>query len=84
MRAQRLYLVTLSVAVILATLSGCSWLGNKPDYQKSQESKPLEVPPELDRPSNTSALTVPGAQSSSPESEQTPESTAAPEQQPDS
>ena len=51
----------LALAAALAATSGCSWFGSnkRPEYEGSQETRPLEVPPDLDAPSTTSALTIP-------------------------
>ena len=57
------------VAILLATsLSGCHWFKKKNElYTQSAESRPLEVPPDLDSQSTTRSLVVPGAPSASPE-----------------
>lgn len=49
------------VAVLLvAGLSGCHWFGKKTElYTQSAESRPLEVPPDLDRPSVDRAIALP-------------------------
>ena len=51
------------VAVLLVTsLSGCHWFKKKNDlYTQSSESRPLEVPPDLDRPSAERAMALPAA-----------------------
>jgi len=48
-------------AVVLALLSagGCRWFKHKSDYAQSRESRPLEVPPDLDLPNTASATTLP-------------------------
>lgn len=51
-------------AVVLALASaagGCSWFRHKADYTKSGESRPLEVPPDLDLPSTAGATAMPPA-----------------------
>lgn len=49
------------LAVMLAT-TGCNWLrGDRTDYQRAKETRPLEVPPGLDTPSGTAELTIPGS-----------------------
>ncbi|MBN8886740.1 MAG: hypothetical protein J0I77_13545 [Rudaea sp.] len=57
----RLSVPTLIVAT--AFLSGCGWFHrDRVDYYKSaQESRPLEVPPDLDAPATTRELVVPGS-----------------------
>ena len=49
------------VAVLLVTsLSGCHWFKKKNDlYTQSAELRPLEVPPDLDRPSAERAMALP-------------------------
>ena len=49
---------TLAIAVL--GVSGCKWFhkGN-PDYALSAEARPLEVPPDLDRPAADRAMTLP-------------------------
>jgi len=50
-----------SLALVLVT-SGCSFLhADRTGYQSSRETKPLEVPPDLDSPPATSELTIPGS-----------------------
>ncbi|MBS0590178.1 MAG: hypothetical protein JSR65_06020 [Proteobacteria bacterium] len=58
-----------TLIVAAALLSGCSWFHrDRVDYYKgTQESRPLEVPPDLDSQSTTRSLVVPGAPSASPE-----------------
>ena len=53
-------LLTAGVAVAIAGTAGCSWF-RKSDklYAQSPESRPLEVPPDLDRPNTAGALQVP-------------------------
>ncbi|WP_159016085.1 hypothetical protein [Cognatiluteimonas profundi] len=49
-------------AAILVTVgvSGCHWFSKKDSaYQMSPESRPLEVPPDLDRPGTEGAMQVP-------------------------
>lgn len=54
------------VAVLLATgLSGCHWFKKKNElYTQSAETRPLEVPPDLDRPAADKAMALPSAGSS--------------------
>ncbi len=47
----------VAVVVLLTTaVSGCSWFRRDSAYQQPPESRPLEVPPDLDRPNTESAL----------------------------
>ena len=53
---------TLAVVVAATLLGGCSWFHHKDNYySKAQETKPLEVPPDLDTPVTSTELTVPAA-----------------------
>ncbi len=50
-------------------LAGCSWVPEQGEYAKTAESKPLEVPPDLDAPAADGAVQVPkvdGTQSPPP------------------
>ena len=52
------------VAVSSLLLGGCSWFSRNKDrteYQGAAQTRPLEVPPDLDSPAGTSALTIPSA-----------------------
>ncbi len=52
----------LVAGCLVAGLSGCHWFGKKDElYTKSGESRPLEVPPDLDRPSAANAMALPAA-----------------------
>ncbi len=58
--------VLLALAIPVA-LGGCQTIKSHnpfrhrtPDYQAAQEARPLEVPPGLDQPSTSEALTIPG------------------------
>jgi uncharacterized lipoprotein len=43
-------------------MSGCHWFSHKSDvYQMSAETRPLEVPPDLDRPDTSGAMQIPDA-----------------------
>jgi uncharacterized lipoprotein len=54
-------LAVLAVAVVAA--SGCHWFRkNDANYQQSAENRPLEVPPDLDRPSTDAAMQPTGEQ----------------------
>lgn len=54
-----------AVALALLSASGCHWVRGKfrsnPDYSKSQESRPLEVPPDLNVPDTSNAMAIPTA-----------------------
>ena len=52
----------LVAALLVAGLSGCQLFGKKNElYAQSAESRPLEVPPDLDRPSADKAMSLPAA-----------------------
>ncbi|MBN8715764.1 hypothetical protein [Thermomonas sp.] len=55
------------VAVLLMTgLSGCHWFKKKNElYTQSAETRPLEVPPDLDRPAVDKAMALPASASAS-------------------
>jgi len=58
----RIVSVRSSVSVLLAAslLGGCSWFHHKTDYyNKAAETRPLEVPPDLDTPVTSNELLVP-------------------------
>lgn len=58
-RASR-FAAPLAAAVLVAFVSGCSMFGKKDElYTQSAESRPLEVPPDLDRPSADRAMALP-------------------------
>jgi uncharacterized lipoprotein len=52
---------TLAATCAAVLLGGCSWFHHKDTtyYSKAQETKPLEVPPDLDTPVTSNELTVP-------------------------
>jgi uncharacterized lipoprotein len=51
-----------ALAVVLVATAGCSWFRkDNALYAQSPENRPLEVPPDLDRPDTSSALRMPEA-----------------------
>jgi len=52
-----------AVAVALVSATGCHWVRSTfrgtPNYMKSQESRPLEVPPDLTAPDTSNAMAIP-------------------------
>lgn len=50
-------LVALMLA--LAASSGCAWMRGKSGYENAPESRPLEVPPDLDAPRIDPAMNIP-------------------------
>ena len=52
----------LAAVVLVVAVSGCSMFGKKDElYTQSAESRPLEVPPDLDRPAADRAMALPVA-----------------------
>lgn len=49
------------IALIVATLalSGCGLFGTKHAWKQAQQENPLQIPPGMDRPATTAALTIP-------------------------
>nr|MDQ3039078.1 hypothetical protein [Pseudomonadota bacterium] len=53
-----------AAAVLITGVAGCSMFGKKSElYTLSGESRPLEVPPDLDRPSADRAMALPDTSS---------------------
>ena len=58
---------TVSVVAVAAALSGCSLFHHHDNYySKAVESRPLEVPPDLETPAGSNELVVPAAGSAAP------------------
>lgn len=54
----------LAAVLLLTSLSGCHWFKKKNElYTLSGEVRPLEVPPDLDRPAADKAMALPAATS---------------------
>ena len=51
--------LALALVAAIAGTSGCSWWRGKSGYENSPESRPLEVPPDLDRPAADSSMQIP-------------------------
>jgi uncharacterized lipoprotein len=71
----------LAVLITASLLGGCGFLHRTLDrkdntYKQSTEQRPLEVPPDLDTPSSSSALVIP-APSATPASDAAPAAAAA-------
>lgn len=76
-RSSMRYVAIAAVAVAVVGTSGCRWF--KKDnalYAQSPEARPLEVPPDLDRPRTDGAMALPGAASSVTRSGTAPAATA--------
>jgi uncharacterized lipoprotein len=64
----RISTVRYSLAMLLAAtlLGGCSWFHHKDNYySKAAETRPLEVPPDLDTPVTSNELVVPATSAGS-------------------
>lgn len=46
--------------VLVASTAGCSWFKKDTGFQLPVEVRPLEVPPDLDRPNTDGAMQLPG------------------------
>jgi uncharacterized lipoprotein len=51
--------IVAALLLVAVMLPGCGLFGRKSDYQQSRESRPLEIPPDLDTPVTSTALTIP-------------------------
>ena len=59
-------LVVTAIAVSVLGATGCKWFRKGSElYAQSPESRPLEVPPDLDRPSADRAMALPSTASAS-------------------
>src|SRR3546814_12870476 len=48
------------IAVTLLATSGCGWFRSKKEpYKNAAESRPLEIPPDLDQPKTDPAMRIP-------------------------
>ena len=53
-------LVIVALVAIAVGTSGCHWFNKRGNpYQQSAQTRPLEVPPDLDRPNTEGAMAVP-------------------------
>jgi uncharacterized lipoprotein len=65
LRASRA-IAPLAAVLLVTSLSGCHWFKKKSElYTQSVESRPLEVPPDLNRPGTSHAMELPGAPAAS-------------------
>lgn len=53
-------LPAIAATALAATVAGCSWFSKDSAYELAAEARPLEVPPDLDRPSTEGAMAIPG------------------------
>lgn len=49
----------LALVAVLAGSTGCGWFRGKSGYESSPESRPLEIPPDLDRPATDGTMQIP-------------------------
>lgn len=57
--AGRMFVAAIVATSLLAT-SGCGWFRSKKDpYKNAPENRPLEIPPDLDRPNTDPAMAIP-------------------------
>lgn len=52
-------LLLAALVALVSSAGGCRWLRGQSPYSLSPESRPLEVPPDLDRPRSEPALAIP-------------------------
>lgn len=48
-----------AAATLALLLAGCSMFGVRSDYEQARETRPLEIPPELDAPAQSGTMRVP-------------------------
>lgn len=53
-------LPAIAATALAATVAGCSWFSKDTGYELAAEARPLEVPPDLDRPNTEAAMEIPG------------------------
>lgn len=51
--------VTLGLIALLLASTGCSWWRGRSGYENSPESRPLEIPPDLDTPPTDTSMQIP-------------------------
>jgi uncharacterized lipoprotein len=70
---------SLLVLLVASTLGGCSWFHHRNDYYtKAAETRPLDVPPDLDTPVTSNELIVPAASATGATTSATASSSVAP------
>lgn len=56
------YIAVALLAVAVVGASGCKWFRKDNEvYKQSAENRPLEIPPDLDRPSSDTAMNLPAS-----------------------
>lgn len=58
--SRRNILPAVAATVLVAGVAGCSWFSKDTGYELAADARPLEVPPDLDRPSTEGAMEIPG------------------------
>jgi uncharacterized lipoprotein len=51
--------LSLALIALLLSTAGCSWWRGRSGYENSPESRPLEIPPDLDTPATDPAMQIP-------------------------
>ena len=51
--------VSLGLIALLLSTAGCSWWRGRSGYENSPESRPLEIPPDLDTPTTDPSMQIP-------------------------
>jgi uncharacterized lipoprotein len=63
----------VGAALVVGLLAGCGWFGKKDTlYQEDVTARPLEVPPDLDRPATDAAMKMPPVASQAAAAQGTP------------
>ena len=68
LRTLRPLLVGALAFALVTGIGGCHWFKNKSSYAASKEDRPLEVPPDLDRPDTSAATALPALASGNAQS----------------
>ena len=68
LRTLRPLLVGALAIALVTGLGGCHWFKHKSEYAASKEDRPLEVPPDLDRPDTSAATALPALASGNAQS----------------
>lgn len=56
----RKILPAVAATALAVGITGCGWFAKDSPYQLAEEARPLEVPPDLDRPATAGAMEIPG------------------------
>jgi len=58
--SHRHILPAIAATALVAGITGCSWFSKDSPYQLPADARPLEVPPDLDKPATEGAMEIPG------------------------